>query len=288
LRQGVPGGARTAAFGVIPIFGRFWPMEACMEPHERRQRLGHEAWRIFRIVSEFVDGIETLSAVEPAISVFGSARTRPDHPDYLRAVSCGRLLAEKKYAVITGGGPGIMEAANRGASEVGGVSVGLNITLPMEQEPNPFQNVELNFRYFFVRKVMFVKFARGFIIFPGGFGTMDEVFESLTLIQTLKIVPFPVVLVGREFWSGLLDWMRGTMLERFGTIGADDFDLFHLTDSVEEAVQVVDEVCRGTRVWASRLPRFSGDEQVMMGEGTRGGVNPRRKGRAKKGQQEDF
>ena len=250
-----------------------------MDPSERRQRLGHEAWRIFRIVSEFVDGIETLSAIPPAVSVFGSARTKPDHADYLRAVECGRLLVERQYAVITGGGPGIMEAANRGANEAGGVSIGLNITLPMEQDPNPFQNVELNFRYFFVRKVMFVKFARGFIIFPGGFGTMDEVFESLTLIQTLKIVPFPVVLIGTDFWSGLLDWMRGTMLERFGTIGADDFDLFHLTDSVEEAVQVVDEVCRGTRVWASKLPRFSGDEEVMMGEGTRGGVNPRRTGK---------
>lgn len=249
-----------------------------MDPRERKQRLGHEAWRVFRIMSELVDGIDALSAAEPAISVFGSARTKPEDPSYAMAVECGRKLVAQGFAVITGGGPGIMEAANRGAIEAGGTSIGLNISLPMEQVPNPYQNVELNFRYFFVRKVMFVKFARGFIIFPGGFGTMDEVFEALTLIQTLKIVPFPVVLIGTDFWRGLLDWMRTTLLEEHRTIGPDDFDLFHLTDDVDEAVAIMREVADGRRVWASRLPRFSGDEQVMEGEGTRAGVDPRRPG----------
>ncbi len=201
--------------------------------------LARETWRLFRILSEFVDGFEGMSRVGPSISVFGSARTKPDHPSYQAAQHCGRLICESGFGVITGGGPGIMEAANRGAFECGGASVGLNIMLPHEQDPNPYQNVELMFRYFFVRKVMFVKYATGFIIFPGGFGTMDELFESLTLIQTLKIDPFPVVLVGRDYWGGLLDWIRNTMLHEYGNISPEDLELFMLTDSVEEAVEYV-------------------------------------------------
>ena len=171
-----------------------------------------------------------------------------------------------------------MEAGNLGASEAGGTSVGLNISLPMEQVPNPYQNLEINFRYFFVRKVMFVKYAKGFIIFPGGFGTMDEVFESLTLIQTLKIVPFPVVLIGREFWSGLVQWMRGTLLEKYRTIGEGDFDLFAITDDVEDAVKIVSDVYHGRRKWGEKLPRFETDPETGVGEGTRRGIEPRKRG----------
>ncbi len=201
--------------------------------------LSREAWRLFRILSEFVDGFETMSDIGPAVTVFGSARTQEDDPVYQQAVECGRRLVKENFAVITGGGPGIMEAANRGAKEADGVSVGLNINLPMEQDPNPYQTHELDFRYFFVRKVMFVKYASGFIIFPGGFGTMDEFFESITLIQTLKIEPFPVVCVGHDFWDGLIDWIKQTMRDRYETISPSDLGLFHVTDSVEEAVQIV-------------------------------------------------
>jgi len=205
----------------------------------REAALSRETWRLFRILSEFVDGFEVMSEVGPAITVFGSARTDPKDPVYKQAMECGRQIVEKDIAVITGGGPGIMEAANRGAHEAGGRSVGLNIDLPMEQDPNRFQTHQLDFRYFFIRKVMFVKYAMGFICFPGGFGTMDEFFESITLIQTLKIDPFPIVLVGHDFWDGMVDWMRGTMLEKYETIGPDDLDLFHVTDSVEEAIEYI-------------------------------------------------
>jgi uncharacterized protein (TIGR00730 family) len=201
--------------------------------------LSRESWRLFRILSEFVDGFEVMTEVGPAVSVFGSARTKPGEKYYEQAVECGRLIAKKDIATITGGGPGIMEAANKGAQEAGGKSVGLNIVLPHEQDPNPYQTHELNFRYFFIRKVMFVKYACGFIIFPGGFGTMDELFESLTLIQTRKIQPFPVVLVGTDFWGGLIDWVRDKMSETFCTISPEDLDLLHLTDSVEDAVNYV-------------------------------------------------
>ncbi|MBI1304843.1 MAG: TIGR00730 family Rossman fold protein [Phycisphaera sp.] len=250
-----------------------------MERTLRKQSLALESWRALRILSEFVDGVETMSRYPSGVAVFGSARLKPDHPSYAQAELCGKLLAEKGFSVITGGGPGIMEAANKGAKAAGGTSIGLNIVLPMEQQPNPHQSVELEFRYFFVRKVMFVKYARGFIIFPGGFGTMDELFEALTLIQTLKIVPFPVVLVGRAFWGGLLDWMRGTLLEQYGAISAGDFDIFTVTDSVEEAVQVVWEAHIGQRVVAPTLPRFEADEEERIsGDGTRGGPRHRRRG----------
>ncbi|MHC4948278.1 MAG: LOG family protein [Planctomycetota bacterium] len=249
-----------------------------MPEDSHKDLLLFESWRVFRVMSEFVDSFDTLARVGPAVSVFGSARTPPTDRYYHLAVDCGRRLAEKEFAVITGGGPGIMEAANKGAAEAGGTSIGLNIALPMEQAPNSFQNVELDFRYFFSRKVCFVKYARGFIIFPGGFGTMDEFFESLTLIQTLKIVPFPVVLIGTDFWSGLLDWVRGTMDERFQTISSEDFDLFRLTDDVEEAVDIVWETHIGKRVAGEKLPRFETDEAVPTGEGTRLGVEPRKRG----------
>ena len=208
-------------------------------PFDKDMALNRETWRLFRIISEFVDGFEMMSEVGPAVSIFGSARTKPDDPVYQLAVDCGKKVVESDFAVITGGGPGVMEAANKGAFEAGGKSVGLNINLPMEQDPNPFQNYELSFRYFFVRKVMFVKYACGFVIFPGGFGTMDEFFEAITLIQTLKIEPFPVVLVGVDFWSGLLDWIKGTMRDRYGTISPEDIDLFHITDDVDEAVEFI-------------------------------------------------
>ena len=243
-----------------------------------KDALRHESWRVLRIMSEFIDAFDTLARIGPAVSVFGSARTPPTDPWYTAAVECGAKLVQRGFAVITGGGPGIMEAANKGAAEAAGTSVGLNITLPMEQVPNRFQNVELDFRYFFVRKVMFVKYARGFIIFPGGFGTMDEFFESLTLIQTLKVVPFPVVLIGTHFWKGLLEWFRGTLDEGYHTISPRDFDLFHLTDSVEEAVDIVFETHIGKRQAAEMLPRFAGDSMEPMGEGTRAGVPPRKVG----------
>lgn len=204
--------------------------------------LSRESWRLFRILAEFVDGFEVMADICPAVSVFGSARTKPDDPYYQQAVECGRRIVESDLAVITGGGPGIMEAANKGAFESGvegAKSIGLNIDLPFEQKPNRYQTHELTFRYFFIRKVMFVKYAAGFIIFPGGFGTMDELFESLTLIQTEKIQSFPVALIGRDYWGGLIDWIKGTMLEQHQTISPGDLDLLRVTDSLDEAMEHV-------------------------------------------------
>ena len=210
-----------------------------VDPEARRAALAAESWRMFRILSEFVDGFEVMSEVGPAVSIFGSARTLETDPIYRQAVECAKKVVAKDYAVITGGGPGIMTAGNLGAYEAGGQSVGLNIKLPHEQSGNPFQTVSLDFRYFFVRKVMFVKYACGFIIFPGGFGTLDELFESLTLIQTMKIEPFPVVCIGHDFWDGLFDWVRGTLDEKYHTISHADLDLFHVTDDLDEAVAKV-------------------------------------------------
>ncbi len=195
-----------------------------------------EAWRVFRIMAEFVEGVDVLSRIGPAVSVFGSARTAPDAPEYEQAVAAGRGLVGKGFAVITGGGPGIMEAANKGASELDGTSVGLNISLPMEQGANRYQNVSVDFRYFFVRKLMFVKYAVGFIVFPGGFGTMDEFFKTATLIQTGKSERFPVALISTRFWGPLFDWMRDTMLNEYHNISPEDLDLFKITDDVDEAV----------------------------------------------------
>ena len=199
-----------------------------------------ETWRVFRIQSELIDGIETLNDLGPAACIFGSARLVPESPYYDAARSVAEGLSKAGISVITGGGPGIMEAANRGCHGNGGKSVGLNITLPMEQNSNPYQDIGLQFRYFFVRKLMFVKYSTAYVIFPGGFGTMDELFEALTLAQTGKIRRFPVVLYGSEYWSGLVDWLRNRVLE-LGCIGEGDLDLFHLVDSADEAVELVIE-----------------------------------------------
>lgn len=197
-----------------------------------------ESWRIFRIMAEFVDGIETLSSLEPAVTIFGSSRSKPGEKYYTMAEELASLLAKAGFCVITGGGPGIMEAANKGASEAGGQSVGLNIVLPFEQHLNPYANVHLNFRYFFVRKVMFVKYAMSYVIFPGGFGTMDELFEALTLIQTDKIKPFPVILIGSDYWGGLMNWIRDTMLHE-NNILPEDRGIFTLVDSPKDAVDII-------------------------------------------------
>ena len=197
-----------------------------------------DPWRVLRIQGEFVDGINALAEVGAAVSVFGSARFAETHPMYAAARRLGGLLAEAGFAVITGGGPGIMEAANRGAYEAGGLSIGCNIELPFEQDGNPYTNLAVNFRYFFVRKTMFVKYSNGFVIFPGGFGTLDELFESLTLVQTRKINRFPIILYDRSYWQGLLDWITNTQLAD-GTISPEDLNLLIVTDSVEEARDIL-------------------------------------------------
>jgi len=195
-----------------------------------------ESWRIFRIMAEFVDAIETLSGVERAVTIFGSARLKPEDPYYQKAEILAQKLVQKGFGVITGGGPGIMEAANKGAAEAGGKSVGMNIRLPFEQKPNPYANIHVDYKYFFIRKVMFVKYAVAYVIMPGGFGTMDELFEAITLIQTRRIKSFPVILMGSDFWKGLLDWLRETML-REGKIDPEDFDLIQIMDDPEEVVR---------------------------------------------------
>ena len=207
------------------------------EAHPSRD-VTQDAWRVFRIMGEFVEGFDTLAKLGPAVSIFGSARTKPNDRYYECAQETARLLVAEGFAVVTGGGPGIMEAANKGALEAGGESVGCNIELPFEQGMNEYVKTAINFRYFFVRKTMFVKYAEAFIIFPGGFGTMDELFEALTLIQTGKVRDFPVVLFGRDYWQGLIDWLENTMAKD-GKILPEDMQLLVITDSPEEAVQVV-------------------------------------------------
>ena len=202
-----------------------------------------DPWRVMRIQAEFVEGFGALAELGPAIAVFGSARTPREHPSYAQGEQLGRLLVEAGYAVITGGGPGAMEAANKGACDAGGTSVGLGIELPFEAGLNEWVDVGINFRYFFVRKTMFVKYSQGFVVLPGGVGTLDELFEAITLVQTKKVTRFPIVLVGVDYWSGLLDWMRDTVLAD-GKISAADLDLIHLTDDVEEAVRHVAAVQR--------------------------------------------
>jgi uncharacterized protein (TIGR00730 family) len=197
-----------------------------------------DPWRVLRIQSEFVEGFGSLAELGPAIAVFGSARTRRDDPNYARAEQVGRGLAEAGLAVITGGGPGAMEAANKGASEAGGVSVGLGIELPFESGLNEWVDVGVNFRYFFARKTMFVKYSSGFVVLPGGLGTFDELFEALTLVQTGKVTSFPVVLIGTDYWSGLLGWMRDTVLAA-GNITESDFGMLSVTDDVDEAVSMM-------------------------------------------------
>jgi uncharacterized protein (TIGR00730 family) len=197
-----------------------------------------DPWRVLRIQAEFVEGFGGLAELGPAISVFGSARTRPDDWGYAAAEDLGAKLARAGFAVITGGGPGVMEAANKGACEAGGVSVGLGIELPFESGLNEYVDIGLNFRYFFVRKTMFVKYAQGFVVLPGGFGTFDELFEALTLVQTQKVTSFPIVLVGTSYWSGLVDWVRSTVLAD-GKVSAADLDIFRVTDDLDEAVALM-------------------------------------------------
>ena len=212
--------------------------------HQRRE--WHEikaenSWTMFKVISEFVDGFERLNTYGPCVSIFGSARTRANHPYYRQATEIARLLTDEGWGIITGGGPGIMEAGNKGAAMNNGTSIGLNIHLPFEQNHNPFIDVDKNFehRYFFVRKVMFVKYAQAFVIMPGGFGTMDEMFEVLTLIQTDTIDEVPVILFGSDYWGGLVDWLKGTMLGKERNINAEDLDLFHLVDDPKDIVEII-------------------------------------------------
>ncbi|MBL0006334.1 MAG: TIGR00730 family Rossman fold protein [Saprospiraceae bacterium] len=204
---------------------------------------GENAWTMFKVIAEFVDGFESLNRIGPCISIFGSARTKPDSPHYQTAVKIAQRLTDAGFGVITGGGPGIMEAANKGASLQGGVSVGLNIDLPFEQSHNPYIDADknLNHRYFFVRKVMFVKYAQGFVVLPGGFGTLDEAFEVLTLMQTKKITPVPVILVGTSFWSGLKAWIKEVMLEKENNIHPADLDLIPIMDDPDEVVKYIND-----------------------------------------------
>ncbi|NAZ30452.1 MAG: TIGR00730 family Rossman fold protein [Caldimicrobium sp.] len=199
-----------------------------------------ESWRLFRILAEFVEGFEVLPRVYPGVTIFGSARTKPDDPDYQKAEKLAELLVRAGFSVITGGGPGIMEAANKGASNAGGYSVGLNIRLPMEQEPNPYANIKLEFRYFFVRKVMLAKYSVAFVFFPGGFGTMDEMFEILTLVQTRKIRPVPIVLVDKQFWKPLVSWFTKTLIPE-NKISPQDLEIFKVLDEPEEIVNHIKE-----------------------------------------------
>jgi uncharacterized protein (TIGR00730 family) len=200
-----------------------------------------DLWRIFRVMAEFTEGFEELASVGPAVSIFGSARTKPDSPYYQLAEETSAEIVRAGFGVITGGGGGIMEAANKGATEAGGTSIGLNIELPMEQIPNEYQNISLHFRYFFVRKVMFLKYAHGFIVFPGGYGTMDEFFESLVLIQTLKQATFPVILMGMEYWLGLIKWMKEKMLEEHQYIDPEDLNVFTMVDEPHAAAKIITE-----------------------------------------------
>ncbi len=195
-----------------------------------------ESWRIFRIMAEFVESIEVLSNVHNAVTIFGSARVKPDDKYYQMAEKLGQLLAKNGFPVITGGGPGIMEAANKGAAEAGGQSIGLNIKLPFEQKPNPYANLQLDYKYFFIRKVMFVKSAVAYVIMPGGYGTMDELFEALTLIQTRRVRSFPLILMGREYWQGLLDWLQNSMLQK-DMILPYDLEMIQIIDEPEDVVK---------------------------------------------------
>ena len=200
-----------------------------------------EPWRLFKIMGEFVDGVDTLHDLGPAVSIFGSARIKPNDAVYKKAEKIAELFVKKGFSVITGGGGGIMEAANKGAADAGGTSVGLNILLPFEQEPNPFSNVKLDFKYFFIRKVMFIKYASAYIILPGGFGTLDELFEAVTLVQTRRIRPFPLILVGSEYWAGLIDWIKDKLLSE-KRISSEDIEILQIMDDPEEIVKAVQKV----------------------------------------------
>lgn len=239
--------------------------------------INEDPWRVFRIMSEFVEGFETMSRIGPAVSIFGSARTPKSDPYYAKARKLARMLAKRDFAIITGGGPGIMEAANRGAFDVKGTSVGLNITLPHEQKANPYANVQLDYHYFFARMVMFVKYAIGFVCFPGGFGTLHEFFNSMTLIQTGKADRFPVVLIGRSYWKGLVTWMDKEILNsRTPMIDLQDKDLFCLTDSLSEAVEIIEEARKLDL--AKKPAALTNGSHRPTGEGTLMGRPPSRNG----------
>jgi len=217
-------------------------IKRAFKPRNWNETKTNDSWAIFKIMSEFVEGFEKMSRIKPCVSIFGSARFSDDDPSYLIAEEIAFRLSQSGYGVITGGGPGIMEAGNKGAKRGGGVSVGLNIELPFEQSGNEYIDGDksINFDYFFVRKVMFVKYSQGFIVMPGGFGTLDELFEAMTLIQTGKIGRFPIILYGKDYWAGLLDWVKGTLRDNYKTISPEDLDLFRLVDSPEEAVEHID------------------------------------------------
>ncbi len=203
----------------------------------------NDSWAIFKIMGEFVNGFERMSSIGPCVTIFGSARTKPDDKYYKLAVRIAQKITHHGYGIITGGGPGIMEAGNKGAHLAGGTSVGLNIDLPYEQHDNPYIDGDksLDFDYFFVRKVMFVKYSQGFVVMPGGFGTLDELFEAITLIQTNKIDKFPIILVGSEFWDGLMEWMKKTLLSNNSNISPDDLDLIHIVDNADEVIDILDK-----------------------------------------------
>lgn len=223
-----------------------------------------DPWRVLRIQAEFVEGFGALAELGPAISIFGSARVREDHDDYETAREIARGIVDLGYAVITGGGPGIMEAGNRGAKEAGGVSVGLGIELPHEQGMNEYVDLGVDFRYFFARKTMFVKYSSGFVVMPGGFGTLDELFEALCLMQTHKIDMFPVILVGRDYWGGLVDWLRGAVLDR-ATINAPDLDLLRIVDTADEAIAALRDAVREDAALDGAEPGEAGLEEASRG-----------------------
>ncbi len=254
---------RTKVAAVLPDQARTED-ERLLHPSERPAFLDSDPWRSLRILSEFVEGFDALAGIGKAVTVFGSARVHQDNPWYEKAREIGRLLAVEGYAVITGGGPGIMEAANRGCHEAGGLSIGCNIELPHEQAVNQYVDLGVEFRYFFARKTMFVKYADGFVIFPGGYGTLDELFESLTLIQTGKIRHFPVVLMGTEYWTGLLDWMSSQLVPA-GAIDREDLDLVQVTDDPQEA-------CRLLTQGASRRAVAARETEARAAASERGGT----------------
>lgn len=219
-------------------------------PVSRRADASQDTWRIFRIMAEFVDGFDLMGNIYPAVTVYGSSRLGPGTPSYKQAVRMGSKLVEAGFAVVTGGGPGLMEAANKGAYEAGGVSVGLNIEIPSEQRANPYITYGMDFDYFFARKVMFVKYAVALVCFPGGFGTLDELFETLTLLQTHKTRPSPVILVGTDFWKPLVEWLRVSLLEEYHTISAEDLSLFLVTDDLDAAVgHIIKNAAEGGTLW---------------------------------------
>jgi len=281
--DGIPESGRGYRRGPVLLRGNQIPRtttdQRLLAPDQETDWLHADPWRVMRIQSEFVEGFGALAELGQAVSVFGSARTKPDHEDYAAGETVGRLLVEAGYAVITGGGPGVMEAANKGAAEAGGTSVGLGIELPFEQGVNEYVNLGINFRYFFARKTMFLKYAQGFIVMPGGFGTFDELFEAVTLVQTHKVTQFPLVLVGKEYWGGLLEWIRSTALEH-GTISDVDLDIMYLTDDPAEAVRHVVErahqiAAEQAALQATAAAGRATEEAALEGQGlpsTLGGV----------------